>query len=127
MAKKEFTYRGKSLPELQEMSINQFLLLLPARQRRSLQRGLTQAQKSFMAKLEKRDTVKTHCRDMIVLPKMVGKTIRIHSGKEYVAIQVIPEMIGLYFGELVMTRKRVGHHAPGVGATKSSMRIGAKK
>ncbi|MBW2971380.1 30S ribosomal protein S19 [Candidatus Woesearchaeota archaeon] len=127
MAKKEFSFRGKSLDELKQLSVKQLSLLLPARQRRALQRGLTEQQKILMKNLEKSNTVKTHCRDLVVLPQMVDKTIRVHNGKEFVAVQIIPEMIGHYLGELVMTRKRVGHHAPGVGATRSSTRVGAKK
>lgn len=121
MAKKEFIYRGKKLEELKNMPDNELFKLLPSRQRRSLKRGFTEDQKSFNKKLEKKgDKVKTHCRDMIVLPTMVGKNILIYSGKEFVSIMIEPEMIGLYFGELVQTRKKVGHSNPGVGATKSS-------
>ena len=72
MAQKEFTYRGKTLEELQAMSVNDFSELLPARQRRSLKRGLTDTKKTFLKKLERKNNVKTHCRDMIILPFMVG-------------------------------------------------------
>ncbi|MBN1646375.1 30S ribosomal protein S19 [Candidatus Woesearchaeota archaeon] len=120
MAKKEFTYKGLGLEQLKELSTNQFADILPSRQRRSLKRGLTDTQKKLFEKIKKKDVVKTHCRDMIVFPNMVGKVIRIHNGKEFVSITVIEEMIGKYFGELVFTRKRSTHSAPGVGATKSS-------
>jgi len=46
--------------------------------------------------------------------------IAIHSGKEFVPIDIIPEMMGHYFGEFVLTRKKVSHGAAGIGATKSS-------
>ena len=128
MAKKEFTYRGKRLEELQAMSLKEFADLLPARQRRTIKRGFTEEQKRFLKKLEsKRDKpVKTHCRDMIVLPNMVGKTIRVHKGNEFIAIIIQPEMIGHYLGEFALTRKRVEHHAPGIGATRSSASISVR-
>ena len=80
-----------------------------------------------MKKLEKKvNNVETHARDMIVLPKMVGKTIHIHNGKEFVKIIIEPEMIGMFFGELVLTRKSVKHSGPGVGATKSSSSVSVR-
>lgn len=120
MAKKEFTYRGKKLEELQAMSLKELSVLMPARQRRKLRRGLSEEEKHFIEKLDKKGTVKTHLRDMIILPNMVGKTIMIHTGKEYPAIIIQPEAIGHYLGELSLSRKRVGHSSPGVGATNSS-------
>jgi small subunit ribosomal protein S19 len=57
---------------------------------------------------------------MIVLPEMVGMKIAIHSGKEFMPIDILPEMMGHYFGEFVLTRKKVSHGAAGIGATKSS-------
>jgi len=127
MARKEFTYRGKSLEELKTLSINEFAELLPARQRRSLKKGLTETQKTFVRKLEKKGTnVKTHCRDMIILPKMVGKIIRIYNGKEYVALTIEDEMIGHFMGEFAQTRRGVSHSAPGVGATRSSASISVR-
>ena len=94
MAKKQFTYRGKTLEELQQLSDAEFYELLPSRQRRSLKRGLTEQQKIFLKKLEKGKNVKTHCRDLIVMPNMVGKTIRIHNGKEFENVIIQEDMIG---------------------------------
>ncbi len=127
MAKKEFVYRGKSLQELQEMSINELGSLLPSRQRRKIKRGFTKQEQTCMKNLEvAKKPVKTHCRDMIVLPFMVGKAVHIHTGKEFVPVTIMPEMIGHTFGELTLTRKRVAHNAPGIGATKSSGAISVK-
>lgn len=128
MAKKEFTYRGKNLDELQTLSLSEFAELLPARQRRTIRRGLTEEQKRFVKKLDKKTDkpIKTHCRDMIVLPSMVGKTIRIHKGNGFVAVIVQPEMIGHFLGEFALTRKKVEHQAPGIGATRSSSSISVR-
>jgi small subunit ribosomal protein S19 len=126
MVKKEFLYRGKTLEELKAMELKDFIRLLPARERRSLKRGLTEQEKIFLRELKKKDNVKTHCRDLVILPEMVGKKIRIYSGKAFTMIMVEPEMIGFRLGDFVLTRKNVAHSAPGVGATKSSSNVSVK-
>jgi small subunit ribosomal protein S19 len=126
MAKKIFKYRGKTLQELKALTLNELAELLPSRQRRCLKRGLDEEKKKLIKKLEKKDVVKTKLRDMIVLPSMVGKTIRVYNGKEYKAVTIIEEMIGMYLGELSLTRSRVEHSAPGVGATRSSAALSVR-
>ncbi len=124
---KIFTYRGKKLEELQKMSIKEFAELVPSRQKRSLIRGFNDSQKKMIKRIEAGDKdIKTHCRDMIVLPKMVNKTIKVHNGKEFVPVTIIEEMIGHYLGEYALTRKKLEHSAPGVGATRSSANISVK-
>ncbi|MCD4759863.1 30S ribosomal protein S19 [archaeon] len=126
MAKKEFTYHGKTLGELKEMSLQDLAKLVPARKRRALTRGFTDSQKKLLKKIEAtnqgtyKKRIKTHCRGMIILPNMVDLKINIHNGKEYVQIEIQPEMIGHRLGEFAETRKRLKHSAPGIGATKSS-------
>jgi small subunit ribosomal protein S19 len=127
MAKKEFAYRGKSLAELQSMSLKEFAQLLPSDKRRSITRGLTHEQKNLLKKLENgKDAIKTHARDMIVLPLMVGKTLLVHKGNSFEAVRVDAEMIGLRLGDFVVTRKSVAHSAPGIGATRSTGSISVK-
>ena len=119
----KFMYRGKTLEELLQMNINEFAELLPARERRSLKRGLTERQKKLLEKIRKykgKKLIRTHDRDMIILPEMVGAKIGVHNGKEFVVIEIKPEMIGHRLGEFAPTRKRVQHSAPGFGATRSS-------
>lgn len=124
---KEFLYRGKKIQELSNMSVNEFAELLPARQRRSLTRGLTEQQKLFLEKLkENKQNIKTHCRNMVVIPVMVGKLVNVHTGKEFVPVMITAEMLGHYLGEFAMTRKKVQHHAPGIGATRSSASLSVK-
>lgn len=120
MAKKIFTYRGKTIEELQQLSLKELAELLPSRQRRCIKRGFNADKKKVIDKLSKKDTIETHVRDMIVLPQFVGKTIKVHNGKEFVPVIIMEDMVGMFFGELTMTRKRVQHNSPGVGATKSS-------
>nr|AJS12344.1 30S ribosomal protein S19 [uncultured archaeon] len=127
MAKKEFTYRQKTLEELKKLSLNELMLLLPARQRRSLKRGFTEQQKILLKHIRaKKENVKTHCRNMIILPEMIGLTIKIYNGRDFVPVIIQDEMIGHYLGEFASTRKKVEHSAPGIGATKSSAALSVK-
>jgi small subunit ribosomal protein S19 len=132
MAKKEFSYKGHTLEELQSMSMDELVELLPARIRRSLKRGFTEQQKKLMARVKKarnegqEKPIRTHCRSMPILPSMVGFTFGIYTGKEFVTVEVKPEMIGKYLGEFALTRKLVKHSAPGVGATRSSLFVPIK-
>ena len=129
---REFTYRGYTLDQLQQMSMDEFIRLLPSRQRRSLKRGLTEAQRKLLEKVRKykrlgiNKPIRTHARDMVILPEMVGTTIAVHNGKEFVPVEIVPEMIGHRLGEFAITNKRVVHGRPGVGATKSSMYVPLK-
>ena len=132
---KEFSYRGHSLVSIQGMSMDEFINLLPSRQRRSLQRGLTPEQRILLEKMRaaqeaakkgKESTVKTHVRDMIILPEMVGSKISVHNGKEFVQMEIRPEMIGHYLGEFAITNKPVRHGTPGIGASRSSMYVPLK-
>jgi small subunit ribosomal protein S19 len=132
---KEFSYRGHSLNSLTGMSMDEFINLLPSRQRRSLQRGLTPEQRILLEKLReakeaqkqgKEASIKTHVRDLIILPEMVGAKIQVHNGKEFVAMEIKPEMIGHYLGEFAITNKPVRHGTPGIGASRSSMYVPLK-
>ncbi|MEM5814337.1 MAG: 30S ribosomal protein S19 [Candidatus Aenigmatarchaeota archaeon] len=118
---KIFTFKGKTVEELQKMPLEEFAKLIPSRRRRSLKRGLTAQQKKLLERLRKRNkAVKTHVRDMVILPEMIGKRILVYAGKDWVTVDVTGEMLGHVLGEFALTRKRVMHSAPGVGATKSS-------
>ena len=129
---REYKYRGYSLEQLQGMSFESFLGLLPSRQRRTLNRGISDEKKKLieetrLAKEGKiKNPIRTHARDMVVLPSMVGLTIHVHSGKEFVALEVKPEMVGHYIGEYVITNKKVVHGTPGIGASRSSLYVPLK-
>ena len=135
---KRFRYRGKTLEELMKLSIEELAELFPARQRRSLKRGLTEQQRKLLIKirkirrklekgqLKKPPVIRTHVRDMIILPEMVGLTIAVYNGKEFVPVRIAPEMIGHYLGEFSPTTRIVQHGEPGLKATKSSLHVGSK-
>jgi len=118
--KEEFTYRGHKAADLAKLSIEEVAEMFPARQRRSIKRGFSKEHKKLLANLKTSDSVRTHLRDMLVFPEMVGKSIEIYNGKSFEKVDVIPEMVGHYFGEFALTRHRVTHGSAGVGATRSS-------
>ncbi|HVP26623.1 MAG TPA: 30S ribosomal protein S19 [Candidatus Bathyarchaeia archaeon] len=129
---KEFAYRGYTLNQLQGMSMDEFITILPSRQRRTLHRGLKPEQRTLLEKIreaQKKEgnmAVKTHVRNMVILPEMVGVTIQIHNGKEFVEVSIKPEMIGHSLGEFAITNKPVRHGTPGIGASRSSMYVPLK-
>ena len=128
---KEYTYRGYTLEKLLTISMDEFIRILPSRQRRSLQRGLTQEQRILLENIrrvktsqdEEKKTIKTHARDAVILPEMVGLTILVHNGKDFTPVEIIPELIGHYLGEFAITNEAVKHGSPGIGSSRSSMYV----
>ncbi len=124
---REFKYRGKSMDELLSLSPDELRSILNSRQRRSLLRGFSEEKRALLADIKSSDkVVRTHLRDMIILPVMVGKTVHVHNGKEFIPVEIKPEMIGHYLGEYAITNKRVVHGSPGVGASRSSLYVPLK-
>ncbi|MEM0453371.1 MAG: 30S ribosomal protein S19 [Sulfolobales archaeon] len=146
---KSFRYRGKTLEELMNMSMDELIQLLPSRARRSLLREsdsnvrarrvqvgykesprmklLEKVMKARkLASEGKNVIIKTHVRDMVVLPVMVGLTIAVYNGKEYIPVKVAPEMIGHFLGEFSPTCKKVEHGEPGLKATRSTLFVAMK-
>ena len=124
---KELLWHGKNEAEVKEMDIKEFMEIIPTRQRRTLKRGFTDAQKKLIEKIESGSSnIKTHCRDIVVTPMMLDKMIKVYNGKEFIPVTITLEMLGHYLGEFVPTRKVVSHSAAGVGATRSSKAISAR-
>jgi small subunit ribosomal protein S19 len=124
---KLFTFRGYELDKLKQMSLKDFGNLLKSRERRKIKRGLTVDEKKLLIDIQEgNDPIRTHSRTMIILPMMVDKTIFVHAGKEFLRVDIKPEMLGHRLGEFADTRKRIKHGAPGMGATRSSMYIPLK-
>ena len=126
--KGEFTYRGYNIEQLKGMSLEELGTLFPSKQRRKLKRGLTPEEEKFLKSLRSKGDrpIRTHLRDMIVLPEMVGIEISIHDGRGFNKVEIQPEMIGHHLGEFALTRKRVSHGSAGIGATRSSKYIPLK-
>lgn len=124
---KEIKWYGKTDDEIKLLDLKSFAKLIPARQRRSLQRGFTSQQQRLMRMLERgSSSVRTHCRDMVIIPIMLGKMIHVYNGKEFHPVTITSEMLGHYLGEFSMTRKSVTHSSAGIGATRSSKAISAR-
>lgn len=86
-------------------------------------RGLNYEQQVLFDNLKNAEagaTVRTHRKDLPIIPQFVGKTVSIYDGKEFKDVEIKPEMIGHFLGEFVITRKMPVHSGPGVGATRSS-------
>ena len=135
LAKRQFLYRGKTVDELKRMNMDEFIQLLPARQRRSLKRGLPNRHKKLLERLRrsyrakkkgKELIIRTHCRDMIIFPEMVGLTVGVYNGHEFVTYKIYPEMIGCFLGEFSIPTIHVSHGSPGIGATRSSKYVPLK-
>jgi len=123
----EFTYRGHTLGELQSMSLDEVAELLPARQRRTIIRGLSPEHEKLLETAREageeetaNDPIRTHLRDMPIVPEFVGLTFSVYTGQEFQRVEVEPEMIGHYLGEFQLTRTSVEHGQAGIGATRSS-------
>lgn len=122
-------YRGKSEEELKKMNLQEFSKLLKSRPRRALARQSQVVEKlitRFEKKEKKNKPLKTHCRDIVIVPQMIGKEIQIHNGKMFFPVQITIEMLGHRLGEFAHTRGKVTHTSMGVGATKSSKTVGRK-
>ena len=133
---REFKFKGYTPEQLQSLSIENVLPLLNSRQRRSLDKRVSTYMNDDKRKLREKiklaregklkGNIRTHVRDMIILPDMIGLNIMVHNGKEFAQVAIRPEMIGHYLGEYAITNKRVQHGAPGVGASRSSLYVPLK-
>ena len=129
---REFKYRGLSQKELEELPLDKLLKLFPARIRRSLTRGINDNKRKLIGEIKAakegklKTPINTHLRDLIILPNMIGTTVNVFSGKEFVPVTITSEMVSHYLGEYVITNKRVSHGAPGVGASRSSLYVPLK-
>ncbi|KAI8578964.1 hypothetical protein K450DRAFT_244334 [Umbelopsis ramanniana AG] len=127
---RKFSYRGVDLDQLLDLSSEQFMELVHCRARRRFQRGLKRKPMGLIKKLraakkeavgnEKPTTVKTHLRDMIIVPEMIGSVVAIYNGKVFNQVEIKPEMVGHYLAEFSISYKPVKHGRPGIGATHSS-------
>ncbi|KAH9602770.1 hypothetical protein KSS87_023057 [Heliosperma pusillum] len=131
-----FSYRGVGLDALMDMNNEKLFQLLPARIRRRSERGLKRKPMALIKKLrktkleappgEKPEPVRTHLRNMIIVPEMIGSIIGVYNGKTFNQVEIKPEMIGHYLAEFSISYKPVKHGRPGIGATHSSRFIPLK-
>jgi small subunit ribosomal protein S19 len=125
--REEFTYRGYKIEDLKAMGISELVPLMPARARRKITRGLSRGEETFLAKIRDGDEkVRTHLREMIILPEMIGRSVEIYNGKEFVKVEFQPESVFHYVGEFALTRRKVSHGSAGIGATRGSKYVPLK-
>lgn len=124
MKKKSFSYMGYDVEKLKEMSLEDFAKISTSKVRRKINRGFNRQEKSLLEKLEKgKNNVRTHAREMIVLPIMIDKTISVYTGQEFKAIEIMPEMLGHRLGEFALSRGFVQHGMPGIGSSRSTLHV----
>ncbi len=132
MRPKEEVYQGKTEEDMKGIGLDEFAKMANSRVKRSLKRGLTDVQKKLLKKIEahltgeRKKPVKTHSRDMPIIPQMLGAQIHIYNGKSFSLVDITVEKLGHYLGEFAQTRGKVSHKAPGVGATRSSKHVSVK-
>ena len=95
---RKFTYRGVDLDQLLDMNNEQLMELFPCRIRRKIGRGLKRKPMALIKKLrkkkkeapanEKPDCVKTHLRDMIIVPEMTGSVVGVYNGKTFNQVEI---------------------------------------
>ncbi len=121
--KKQFKYRGKTLEELQKLDVREFAKILKSRARRSILRNF-QVIETFVnrckVKISKNKLIKTHSRDIIIVPDLVGMKIQVYNGKQFTPIEIMGEMLGHRLGEMAPTRGKVNHNKSGMGGTKGT-------
>jgi len=121
--KKQITFRGKTLDELQKLDVREFAKLLKSRARRNVLRNFQEIEKFVIRvkkKVSKNKQIKTHLRDIVVVPELVGMKIQVHNGNKFFPIDVTIEMLGHRLGEFSLTRAKINHSKAGVGGTKGT-------
>ena len=125
---KEKKYRGQSLDSLKSIDVREAAKYLTARSRRTILRNFNVVEKFIKTcedKISRKKKIKTHMRDIVIVPKLVGMSIAVHNGRNFEEVQITTEMIGHRLGEFAQTRGRVNHGSAGIGATKSSRENGS--
>ena len=120
---KTFSFKGVDLAKLVELETEEFTKLCGARVRRRFSRGLGAKPMGLIAKLraaklatpanEKPAIVKTHLRNMIIVPEMIGSLVGVYNGKVFNTVEIKPEMVGHYLGEFSITYSPVRHGRAG--------------
>ena len=127
--RKELTYRGKTVEELKKLDVREFAKYLKSGARRTALRQFQNIEdfvNRAKIKISKNKPIRTHKRDLIIVPEMVGMKISVHDGRNFFPFIITGDMLGHRFGEFAPTRGKVKHSKAGIGATKGS-KFKAKK
>ena len=129
MKKKEALYKGKTLEELKALETREFAKYVGSRERRTILRQFREIE-DFVSrankKLANKKPIRTHQRDLVVVPNMLGMKIQIHNGQNFIPVEITLDMLGHRLGEFALTRARVKHGSAGIGSTKGT-KFKAKK
>jgi small subunit ribosomal protein S19 len=121
--KKDLTFRGKTIEELKKLDVREFAKLLRSIPRRYTLRQFQKIElfvKRSQKKQEKGKKIKTHIRDIVIVPQLVGMNIQVYNGKTYTPVEITIETLGHKLGEFSPTRTKVKHSKSGVGASKAT-------
>lgn len=131
---KKFTFRGVDLDKLLDLKPEELLPLFTSRIRRRLQRPIKRKHKALVKKLknakkntgplEKPAIIKTHLRDLIITPELIGSIVAIYNGKLFNPVEIKPEMVGMYTGEFSMSYRYVFWMGGGGGCFWGGLRRG---
>ena len=92
------------------MGMSELVPVMPSRVRRKITRGLTKGEENLLSRFRNGDAkIRTHLRDMVIMPEMIGKEVEIYNGKEYLKVEIQPEAVFHYLGEFALTRRKVTH------------------
>lgn len=123
MKKKEITFRGKTIDELKKLDVREFAKLLRSISRRYTLRQFQKIE-LFVRRAQKKQAsgkrIKTHIRDIVIVPQLVGMNIQVYNGRQYIPVEITIETLGHKLGEFSPTRSKVKHSKSGVGATKGT-------
>lgn len=122
------------MDQLLAMSVEDFAKIVTSRARRNLlrnrdkkfEKALDGYRAKYIGTVKDYRPIRTHNRDAVVIPKMVGLKLGVYSGKEFTPVEIMPEMLGHWLGEFALTRRKIKHGKAGIGATKSSTAITAR-
>ena len=134
---KKFTFRGLELEQVLDLSKEELVDFVNARARRRMKRGLGRKYMAYVNKLKKAkaaaqgtldrpEPIKTHLRNMIIVPEMIGAQVAVYNGKVFNIAAVTADMVGMYLGEFSITYRPVRHGRPGIGSNNSSRFIPLK-
>ncbi len=126
---KEMKFRGKQIEELKKLDVREFAKYIRSKERRYLLRNFDVMGKFIISareKSERNKAIRTHNRNLVIVPQLIDMNINIHNGKNFIPIKITQEMLGHRLGEFVPTRQKVEHSAPGIGATRSSASASVK-
>ena len=133
---KKFSFRGMDLEALLKLDVTVLQHHVRSRIRRRFKNGLGRKPMRLIKRLrkakrnagpmEKPEPIKTHLRNMIIVPEMVASVCGVYNGRDYVTVEIKPDMIGHYLGEFSITYHPVAHGRPGLTSGKTAQFIPLK-